>query len=149
MNNPKIWGPSAWIFLHTITFNYPNYPTYQDKINYKTFFKNLKHILPCNTCKINYLKHYDNNPLTDIILSNKDHLIDWLINIHNDVNIINDKNVVTRKEVLNLYQNLYNNKKHDNQYDNQYDNKYGHDYKKIVLVVVFIAFFVVVIKKLF
>ena len=35
--DPEIWGPSAWIFLHTITLNYPNNPTIYDKQNYKNF----------------------------------------------------------------------------------------------------------------
>ena len=35
--DPKIWGPSTWLFLHTITLNYPNNPTQQDIDNYKKF----------------------------------------------------------------------------------------------------------------
>ena len=36
--DPEIWGPSTWIFLHTITLNYPNNPTIYDKQNYKNFY---------------------------------------------------------------------------------------------------------------
>ena len=32
--NPNIWGESAWLFLHTITLNYPENPTFLDKHNY-------------------------------------------------------------------------------------------------------------------
>ena len=32
---PKIWGEHAWIFLHTITLNYPEEPTFSDKYNYQ------------------------------------------------------------------------------------------------------------------
>ena len=36
--DPKIWGPPGWLFLHTITFNYPTNPTEEDKKYYKNFF---------------------------------------------------------------------------------------------------------------
>ena len=42
MYNPEVWGPGAWLFLHTISLNYPTNPTYEDKENYKTFFTSLK-----------------------------------------------------------------------------------------------------------
>ena len=44
MNVDK-WGPGGWIFLHTITFNYPLDPDENDKERYKTFF-NMVSILP-------------------------------------------------------------------------------------------------------
>ena len=56
--NPKIWGPSAWLFLHTVTFNYPNNPTEEDKRNYLTFFNSLKHIIPCPLCKEHYIENW-------------------------------------------------------------------------------------------
>ena len=38
--NPKIWGPHAWIFLHSITLNYPENPTPElKKNNIKDFLK--------------------------------------------------------------------------------------------------------------
>ena len=39
---PNIWGPSAWIFLHTITLQYPEKPTDDDKKKYYVFFNSLK-----------------------------------------------------------------------------------------------------------
>ena len=33
----RVWGPSMWHILHTISFNYPLKPTHQDKINYRKF----------------------------------------------------------------------------------------------------------------
>ena len=35
---PEIWGPNAWTFLHTITLNYPENPSEDDKQNHKDFF---------------------------------------------------------------------------------------------------------------
>ena len=87
--NPKIWGPHAWIFLHSITFNYPSKPTLQDINHYKNFFNNLKYILPCNNCQNHYKNNIDKYPLTDEILSSKQKLINWLINIHVDKSLHN------------------------------------------------------------
>lgn len=81
--NPKIWGKSAWIFLHAITFNYPENPTPEDIRNYKLFFDSLQFMLPCDKCKRNYAGHLTQYPLTDSILSNKNDLIHWLIQIRN------------------------------------------------------------------
>ena len=105
MNNNNIWGPPAWTFLHTITFNYPDNPTNEDKQNYYTFFNSLKHVLPCEKCK----KHYTENSrdLKDN-LNSKDDLVKWLIDIHNDVNIKNDKSVWSYTDVYNKYQDMYN-----------------------------------------
>jgi hypothetical protein len=105
MDNNNIWGPPAWTFLHTVSFNYPDNPTDQDKQNYFNFFNSLKHVLPCDKCK----KHYTENS-TDLKnnLNTKDNLVKWLINIHNDVNKKNGKKVWSYSEVYNKYQNMYN-----------------------------------------
>ena len=39
--NPNIWGPGAWTFLHSVTLNYPDTPSQQDKNEYADFFKSL------------------------------------------------------------------------------------------------------------
>ena len=36
---PKVWGPGAWLFLHSITMNYPENPSETEKMYYKNFFK--------------------------------------------------------------------------------------------------------------
>ena len=50
----RVWGPSLWFFLHTVSFNYPENPTEDDKRNYHNFFDSLKHVLPCEKCKDHY-----------------------------------------------------------------------------------------------
>jgi hypothetical protein len=105
MDNNNIWGPPAWTFLHTVSFNYPDNPTDQDKQNYFDFFNSLKHVLPCDKCK----KHYkENSTGLKNNLNTKDDLVNWLINIHNDVNKKNGKKIWSYSEVYNKYQNMYN-----------------------------------------
>ena len=105
--NPKVWGPHAWIFLHSITLNYPLNPTQNDIKNHYNFFTNLKNIIPCNNCRLHYKKNLEKYPLNNKILLSKDKLIEWLINIHNSVNKSNNKKQLTYSEVLAIYNKLY------------------------------------------
>lgn len=97
---PSIWGPSGWTFMHYITLSYPDEPTYQDKTNMKNFFNNVKNVLPCEKCRINFDKHLEKYPLSDDILNSRFDLINWLINIHNEVNIMNNKPVFTYEKAI-------------------------------------------------
>ena len=106
--DPEVWGPHAWIVLHTITFNYPETPCLQDKNNIRLFFKYFSYQIPCNKCKNHFIKYMNKNPLTDKLLSSKDDLIDWLINAHNKVNKRNKKRLYSREEVISYYEELYN-----------------------------------------
>lgn len=104
---PNIWGPPAWLFLHSITFNYPHSPSSNDKQNYNTFFHALKNVIPCPTCR----KHYsDNLKKIPIRLNTRDDLIRWLIDIHNSVNKSTNKPILSYEEVYDKYDQLYNKK---------------------------------------
>jgi hypothetical protein len=107
---PEIWGPHGWIFLHTITLNYPHRPTMYDKEQYKNFFLNLQNVLPCKYCSHNYKLHLKKYPITKFLDSKKD-LVQWLIHIHNEVNIIFNKKTITYEEFILIYKKIYNKKK--------------------------------------
>lgn len=89
------WGPSAWFFLHTVSFNYPENPTLSDKKHYSDFFTNLKYILPCVYCRESYTAFLKNHPLSSNVLSSREKLTKWLYDIHN---LVNDK---LRNQYLN------------------------------------------------
>ena len=101
--DPTLWGPSLWTSMHYITFSYPDNPTNNDKQNIKSFFENVGQILPCEKCRINFAKHLSIYPLTDDILNSRYELINWLINIHNEVNKINGKKILSYDEVMKIY----------------------------------------------
>lgn len=109
----EIWGPHAWIFLHSIALEYPNNPSEIDKKNMISFFNSLGNVLPCYKCKVNFKKHIKDKPLTDEILSSKNNLVKWLIDIHNSVNKNNNKQVLSYeqalKETLSLYEEGFTN----------------------------------------
>ena len=102
MNN-KNWGTAGWTFLHTITYSYPDNPTNSNIDDYYNFFSNLKNVLPCQMCKDNMKKHLETYPLTRNTLKSKRELINWLINIHNEVNKMTGKKVLTYEQVDNIY----------------------------------------------
>ena len=105
--NPEIWGPGAWLFLHSITLAYPDNPTQLDKENYKTFFNILKNVIPCKKCSYNYFKNIKDNDISNH-LDSKVSLVKWLVNIHNQVNIENNKNTMEYKDVITEYKKIYN-----------------------------------------
>ncbi len=91
---PEVWGPHGWKFIHYVTLNYPDKPTNDDKQRYKAFLLLLKYVLPCNLCSENYAKHLQELPLTDDVLSSKENLIRWGIDMHNTVNEMKNKPIM-------------------------------------------------------
>ena len=84
----KIWGPPLWTALHCITFGYPVNPTEEHKINYKNYFINIKHILPCKYCRDSFNTFITTNPtiLNDKVMESRLTLTKWLYDVHNRVN---------------------------------------------------------------
>jgi hypothetical protein len=105
--DPEIWGPKGWFFLHSITLNYPDNPTTNDKQNYKMFFESLKNVLPCEFCSKHFKENFDKHPLNDEILNTKKNLVNWLIEMHNEVNRLDNKKIYKYREVIDLYKNIY------------------------------------------
>ena len=69
---PSIWGPHGWKFMHYVSLGYPNNPTENDKLNYKTlsclilyflllknlyYYLNQKNIPNSNHHNIYYILH--------------------------------------------------------------------------------------------
>ena len=63
----KVWGPTGWIFLHSVTFGYPE--KIDNKIkdhrsrkkDMKLFMTSLAGVLPCNLCRDSfkiYIRHF-------------------------------------------------------------------------------------------
>ena len=103
----KIWGPSAWLFLHSVTLNYPTNPTLKNKKIYMDFFNILPNILPCDICNQNLKKHFKQYPIK-FYLDSKESLTKWLFNIHNLTNKDLKKSTITYANFIKLYKNIYN-----------------------------------------
>lgn len=95
--DPHIWGPGLWLALHSITLNYPDDPSPRDKENTRKFFEYVGYNLPCFFCRDNYARHLKEYPIQ---LDTKTDLVNWLIDIHNDVNKELGKSVLSRQEAM-------------------------------------------------
>ena len=101
---PTVWGPSAWIFLHSITLDYPEHPSEEDKSQTKQFFESIGNVLPCPVCREHYNKNIQETPIQ---LNTKEELVHWLIDIHNKVNQITNKKEISYDEFNEIYKTMY------------------------------------------
>jgi hypothetical protein len=111
--DPNLWGPHGWAFLHYITLSYPDKPTQQDKNNIITFFNSVGNVLPCEKCRYNFDSHLKKFPLDNNTVNSRYNLVNWLVNIHNEVNLMNGKKTVSFDESVQIYLNKNNKFKWD------------------------------------
>ena len=102
MVNPKLWGSHAWKFLHYVTLDYPENPTYHDKEKYKKFFLSLQGILPCLKCKDHLKSNLKILPLSNKVLASDKNLMYWLIDLHNVVNESTGAYIIDRDKAFEL-----------------------------------------------
>lgn len=98
----NIWGPSTWLYLHTVTLTYPDNPSYQDKLKYINFFNNI--ILPCEECEKDFKLLLKKHPIEHNV-SSKNKLIHWLIKIHNIVNVKLNKPIRNYNDMIEFVNN--------------------------------------------
>lgn len=102
---PELWGPFFWHTIHIVALGYPKDPTYSDKKAAKEFFESLQHLIPCSICRNHYTKHIQSTPITPS-LDTREHLIQWTIDIHNEVNKMLKKPTWTKSEVISYYKRI-------------------------------------------
>jgi hypothetical protein len=104
---PEVWGPPSWVFLHSITMNYPSKPSSDDKKKIYKFFDALKYVLPCDSCSKNLQRHIKKRPLSDRVLRSRNTLMRWLIDIRNDINKENKKPVIPVADAIKKLEDMY------------------------------------------
>ena len=90
-----------------VTLGYPDNPTYVDKRRFNDFFVSVQYILPCAKCREHYSNHLSNFPIS-VSLDNKESLVKWLFNLHNQVNISLNKPVMEYAAFKEKYRKIYN-----------------------------------------
>ena len=143
---PEVWGPHAWIFLHSVTLDYPDNPTIQDKHNMKIFINSLGNVLPCEKCRNNFKHHLKELPITDNVLESKTNLVNWLIDIHNCVNITKMTNKLTHEEAINKILENYA-EGFSNQPKVTYGQtaNYSNNYQNYIYIIIIIILFILII----
>lgn len=141
--DPRIWGPPAWTFLHSVTLAYPDNPTETDRINYANFFNNLQPVLPCLKCSNNYLTHIQEDPVENH-LTDKETLVKWLIEMHNKVNRLYDKPEVGYDKMLDQYKKMYS-ISNNNMFDKNITNYEKSNTNHILLFLFVISIVILII----
>jgi hypothetical protein len=106
--NPALWGKPYWDMMHYVTLAYPENPLEDDKQNINDFFSSINNVIPCHTCRANFKDHLKKYPLDEHALLSRNNLIQWLVNIHNEVNRLTHKPNITQQDVEKQY--LYSTK---------------------------------------
>lgn len=103
----SVWGPSLWHTLHTISFNYPINPTYEDKKRYKNFICSLRYVLPCKHCRINLQKNFKSLPPTMEVMENRETFSKYIYDLHELVNkMLNKKSNLSYCDVKTRYEHF-------------------------------------------
>ena len=102
-----VWGPSMWMFLHTMSFNYPVHPTEEDKHKYRDFVLSLRSVLPCKYCRMNLTKNLKDHPLTMAHMKDRDSFSRYIYDLHEMVNtMLHKKSNLTYDEVKERFEHF-------------------------------------------
>ena len=103
----SIWGPPAWHFIHTVSFNYPVHPTCEDRKNYRNFVANLENILPCGKCRKNLRKNFKKLPLQAKDLESRHAFSLYIYKLHELINtMLNKKSGLSYENVRERYEHF-------------------------------------------
>ena len=103
----RVWGPSMWHYLHTMSFNYPVEPTNDNKKYYKEFVKNLQYTLPCKYCRINLKNNFKVHPIKECHMKNREAFSRYIYNLHELVNkMLNKKSRLKYCDVRERYEHF-------------------------------------------
>ena len=102
-----VWGPGAWHFLHTISFNYPVNPTKEDKKHYRDFILSFQHVLPCGKCRDNFKDNLKKLPLTMKAMKNRATFSRYVYDLHEHINkMLGKKSGLTFCQVKDRYEHF-------------------------------------------
>ena len=103
----SVWGPSAWHFLHTMSFNYPVNPTCDDKRHYREYVLSLRHVLPCGKCRKNLCKNFNKHPLLYKHMQNRITFSKYIYKLHEVVNeMLGKKSGLSYEDVRDRYEHF-------------------------------------------
>jgi len=103
-NDPNVWGPHLWRYMHYSAANYPRNPSEQQIQDMMTWLKTLTVTLPCNSCKEHYGRYIQNNNAhLREICSSRDKLFNFFVDIHNKVNQRKNKPILSYEEARMIY----------------------------------------------
>jgi hypothetical protein len=103
----SVWGPSMWLFLHIMSFNYPVHPTLNEKKQYRDFILSLQYVLPCKYCRINLTNNLKTLPITMKTMESRNTFSRYIYNLHELINKMLKKNThLSYNEVKERYEHF-------------------------------------------
>lgn len=103
--NIKFWH-LYWNSLHYLSYNYPISPTNSDKDQIVKLLDRMKSDgITCGFCRKHFNMWIKKNKIQNYY-NNRNNLITYFINLHNNVNINNNKKIFIRTEVDEIYLNF-------------------------------------------
>ena len=134
----KVWGPSAWTFLHSVTMAYPEVPSEQEKKNIEDFFVSLGNVIPCPICKEHFQQNIINMPIKH---NSRNELTYWLFLFHNDVNKNLGKQEMNFDKFIVKYKELYSKKKNPKNYEINLNILF------LIIIIIIATLFITFLKK--
>ena len=103
----SVWGPSMWLTLHMISFNYPVKPTKTEQKQYYDYFVSLGNVLPCGYCRNNYSNNLKQTKFSKAVFKNRNTLSRWVYKLHNQINkMLGKPKYLTYVKVREQYENF-------------------------------------------
>ena len=103
----SIWGPTMWVYLHTMSFNYPINPTLNDKKHYRDFILNLQNTLPCGKCRKNLRENFKKLPLLHSNMKSRHTFSLYIYKLHELINtMLNKTSGLTYENVRERYEHF-------------------------------------------
>jgi hypothetical protein len=102
-----VWGPGLWHFLHTMSFNYPNEPTNEQKKHYRDFVLSLENVLPCKYCRMNLAKNFKAVPLHWSDMKDRYSFSNYIYRLHEHINhMLNKTSGLSYEDVRERYEHF-------------------------------------------
>jgi hypothetical protein len=99
------WAPLTWYMFHKLANDYAYNESVEetDKEHYIQFFKSMKTIIPCKTCRNHFIENtnIEENKIENNITKEK--IFEWTVRLHNLVNSMHKKKVFSVEEAKKLY----------------------------------------------
>ena len=95
-----------WNCLHYLSYIYPDNPSNDNKNQIIILVNKMKkNGIKCSYCRRHFNKWCSNNDIQKYV-NNKNNLISFFINLHNDINLRNKKKIFSKDEVDKIYLNF-------------------------------------------
>lgn len=95
---PVVWGPAFWDVIHLVAFVHPPNPSQAERSSVEAFYRSVGGVLPCPGCAAHFAVWQTAHPVQKYS-GTRQMLLQWTVDLHNEVNVRNGKNVVGIRQV--------------------------------------------------